>query len=92
MRFGLRFKGLSLPFTRLPVFNRLSRLLDSFSVRTRVIVLALIPVVGFLANGLTYGARAKALSTTRSRPSNKHARLPMAAAISRLLSGPCGSR
>ncbi len=54
MRFSLRFKGLSLPFTQSPVFNRLSRLLASFSVRTRVIVLALIPVVGFLANGLTY--------------------------------------
>jgi hypothetical protein len=54
MRFGLSFKGLSLPFARSPVFNRLSRLLASFSVRTRVIVLALIPVVGFLANGLTY--------------------------------------
>ena len=34
--------------------NRLSRLLTIFSVRTRIIVLALIPVVGFLANGLTY--------------------------------------
>ena len=35
-------------------FGRLNRLLTSFSVRTRIIVLALIPVVGFLANGLTY--------------------------------------
>ena len=35
-------------------FNRLNRLLTSISVRTRIIVLALIPVVGFLANGLTY--------------------------------------
>lgn len=33
---------------------RLSRLLTSFSVRTRIVVLAVIPVVGFLANGLTY--------------------------------------
>ena len=33
---------------------RLSRLLTSFSVRTRIVVLAAIPVVGFLANGLTY--------------------------------------
>jgi methyl-accepting chemotaxis protein len=31
-----------------------SRLLAYFSVRTRIIVLALIPVAGFLANGLTY--------------------------------------
>jgi methyl-accepting chemotaxis protein len=35
-------------------FNRLARMLSSFSVRTRIIVLALIPVAGFLANGLTY--------------------------------------
>ena len=35
-------------------FNRLTRLLASFSVRTRIVVLAVIPVVGFLANGLTY--------------------------------------
>jgi methyl-accepting chemotaxis protein len=35
-------------------FNRLARMLSSFSVRARIIVLALIPVAGFLANGLTY--------------------------------------
>ena len=29
-------------------------MLGSFSVRTPIIVLALIPVAGFLANGLTY--------------------------------------
>ena len=34
--------------------NRLTRLLASMSVRTRIVVLAAIPVVGFLANGLTY--------------------------------------
>ncbi|HUL87249.1 MAG TPA: methyl-accepting chemotaxis protein [Pseudolabrys sp.] len=34
--------------------NRLARALTSVSVRTRIVVLALIPVVGFLANGLTY--------------------------------------
>jgi methyl-accepting chemotaxis protein len=40
-------------------FSRMTRLVRSLSVRTRIIVLALIPVVGFLANGLTYvyGAR-----------------------------------
>jgi hypothetical protein len=32
-------------------FNWLARML---SVRTRIVVLALIPVAGFLANGLTY--------------------------------------
>ena len=44
----MRFIQLSLPF------NRLNQLLTSFSVRTRIVVLALVPVVGFLANGLTY--------------------------------------
>jgi methyl-accepting chemotaxis protein len=52
MRFSL--KQFSLQFTRSLPFNRPSRLLATFSVRTRVIVLALIPVAGFLANGLTY--------------------------------------
>jgi hypothetical protein len=41
---------LSLPF------NRLARMLASFSVRTRIVLLALIPVVGFVANGLTFTA------------------------------------
>jgi methyl-accepting chemotaxis protein len=48
-------------------FNRLTRLLTSISVRSRIVVLALIPVVGFLANGLTYtageGEVAKAFET-----------------------------
>jgi methyl-accepting chemotaxis protein len=42
----------SIGFSRL--FNRLTRVLTSVSVRTRIVVLALIPVAGFLANGLTY--------------------------------------
>src|SRR3569833_2368062 len=33
-----------------------TRLLTSFSVRTRIVVLALAPVLGFFANGLTYVA------------------------------------
>jgi hypothetical protein len=37
-------------------FNRLARIFASFSVRTRIVVLALIPVGGFLANGFTYTA------------------------------------
>lgn len=44
----MRFPLPALPFGRLP------RLLNSVSVRSRIAVLALIPVVGFLANGLTY--------------------------------------
>ena len=35
-------------------FNRAARLVASLSVRTRIIVLAMIPVVGFIANGMTY--------------------------------------
>ncbi len=35
-------------------FARLTRLIGSLTVRTRIIVLTVIPVVGFLANGLTY--------------------------------------
>jgi methyl-accepting chemotaxis protein len=42
-----------LPDLILPL-NRLSRMLTSLSVRTRIVVLALVPVAGFLANGLTY--------------------------------------
>ena len=41
---------LSLPF------NRQARMLASFFVRTRIVLLALIPVVGFVANGLTFTA------------------------------------
>jgi methyl-accepting chemotaxis protein len=44
----MRSIDLSLPL------NRLARMLASYSVRTRIVVLALIPVAGFLANGLTY--------------------------------------
>jgi methyl-accepting chemotaxis protein len=36
------------------LFSRPRRLLTSFSVRTRIIVLALVPVLGFVGNGLTY--------------------------------------
>ena len=44
----MRSIDLSLPF------NWLARMLTSVSVRTRIVVLAMIPVAGFLANGLTY--------------------------------------
>jgi methyl-accepting chemotaxis protein len=54
MRFSL--KTLAIPFS-LPIPRlRISRLLASVSVRTRIVVLALIPVAGFLANGLTFVA------------------------------------
>jgi len=53
----MRYISLSLPF------SRLVRLLTSFSVRTRIIVLALIPVLGFLANGLTYFSGEGAVGT-----------------------------
>ena len=44
----MRFKNLLFPL------NQATRLLTSISVRSRIVVLALIPVIGFLANGLTY--------------------------------------
>ena len=41
--------------TKFPIsIARLSRLLAAFSVRTRLVLLTLVPVAGFLANGLTY--------------------------------------
>ncbi|MGN6572656.1 MAG: methyl-accepting chemotaxis protein [Pseudolabrys sp.] len=43
-----------MPKKRLALLSRLSRLLSSISVRSRIVVLALIPVAGFLANGVTY--------------------------------------
>jgi methyl-accepting chemotaxis protein len=53
MRFSI--KGFAVLPTLSLLFKRPSRLPASFSVRsTRVIVLALIPVVGFLAEGHTY--------------------------------------
>jgi methyl-accepting chemotaxis protein len=56
---------------KIPPIN-LSGLLTSFSVRTRIVVLAVIPVVGFLANGLTYRAGENAVASafaTASRSS-----------------------
>ncbi len=44
-------------------FNRLTRMLTSFSVRSRIVVLAMIPVIGFLANGVTYFAGEHAVAT-----------------------------
>ncbi len=52
MRFSL--KKFSFPFSLSLSFNWLNRVLASCSVRTRIIALALIPVAGFLAIGLTY--------------------------------------
>ena len=51
----MRLTGPSLRLGKMiDAVGRLSRPLASISVRTRIIVLALIPVAGFLANGLTY--------------------------------------
>jgi len=44
----MRLRTLAIPF------NQLSGLLTSISVRSRIVLLALIPVLGFVANGLTY--------------------------------------
>ena len=54
----MRFIKLLLPL------GRLNRLLTSFSVLSRIIVLATIPVVGFPANGLTYVAGESGVATT----------------------------
>ena len=43
-----------MPMKRLALLSRLPRLLSSISVRSRIVLLALIPVAGFAANGLTY--------------------------------------
>jgi methyl-accepting chemotaxis protein len=42
------FRGITLPF------KWLTRMVGALSVRARIVVLALIPVAGFAANGLTY--------------------------------------
>lgn len=52
LRFGLNRPSLSTGSSA--VLGRLTRFLGSFSVRTRIIALALVPVVGFVANGVTY--------------------------------------
>ena len=41
-------------FYRLLPSIRLNRLFTSISVRTRIVLLALVPVAGFAASGLTY--------------------------------------
>ena len=53
----MQVSHLTLPFKWLP------RMVGSLSVRTRIIVLALIPVIGFIANGLTYGSSERDVST-----------------------------
>ena len=42
------------PEGRLIMTRALNRMIARFSVRTRIILLALIPVVGFLANGVVF--------------------------------------
>src|SRR6187551_2432780 len=51
----MHIRLLTLPFSRLsPLLTGLTRLAGRMSVRTRIVLLALIPVIGFLANGVTY--------------------------------------
>ncbi|MEP7030240.1 MAG: HAMP domain-containing methyl-accepting chemotaxis protein [Pseudolabrys sp.] len=54
-------------------FNRLSRLLANISVRTRIVLLAVIPVVGFLANGLAYLASEEEVGSAFQTVTNAHA-------------------
>ncbi len=49
--------------TKIFSLDRLTRLLASFSVRTRIVALALVPVAGFLATGLTYISGEEAVGT-----------------------------
>jgi len=78
----MRFINLSSPM------KRLNRLLATISVRTRIIVLALIPVVGFLANGLTYvsgeGDVGKAFETAKQSSSLADASRDFKSSISAL--------
>jgi len=53
--------------------NRLARSLTSVSVRTRIVVLALVPVVGFLANGMTYVSGKRDVDGAFRSVGNSHA-------------------
>ena len=53
--------------------NRLARALTSVSVRTRIVVLALVPVVGFLANGMTYVSGKRDVDGAFRSVGNSHA-------------------
>jgi len=81
----MRYISLSLSF------SRLVRLLTSISVRTRIIVLALIPVLGFLANGLTYFSGEGAVGTAFETVKHSAPGSPTPAAISRARSRRCES-
>src|SRR6185312_5610236 len=53
----MSFQSPALPHFRLsPILTELARWTGRISVRARIVVLALIPVIGFLANGFTYVA------------------------------------
>ena len=72
-------------------FNWLTRLLASFSVRTRIVVLALIPVAGFLANGLTYTVRRRRRRQRLPNGARARPRWPTPAATSKARSTRCAS-
>ncbi|HEU5017263.1 MAG TPA: methyl-accepting chemotaxis protein [Pseudolabrys sp.] len=51
----MQFQRLVLPLSTLsPLLTRTVRVTSRMSVRTRIVILALIPVIGFAANGITY--------------------------------------
>jgi methyl-accepting chemotaxis protein len=54
-------------------FNWLGRVLGNVSVRARIVVLALIPVAGFVANGLTYVAGEKDVGRAFQTVERSHA-------------------
>ncbi len=73
MRFPFKLKKHSLGSKSPTLFGRLNRLMATVSVRTRIIVLALIPVVGFIANGITYLAGESDVGDTFQTVRQSHA-------------------
>ena len=69
-----------------------ARLVSMLTVRARIVVIALIPVVGFLANGDRLHVAASTKSTPRSTASNARRRSPTPAANSRARSAPSSPR
>ena len=79
-----------MPMKRLALLSRLPRLLSSISVRSRIVLLALIPVAGFAANGLTYLSGEQAVGSA-FRTVQRSANSPTQAATSRARSTRCAS-
>ena len=66
------------------------RFVTRFSVRTRIVALAIIPVIGFLANGIAYTVSETEVAGAFDSV-KRHRRLPMRGRNSRMRSPRCGS-